>query len=158
VIYRGDKEPSGHHDVEQVEHRNPFRLSARMPRNSNKPWIPEDDKRLLELKAAGKSNGAIGVTLARSTGSIIGRLSVLNTRTARLKRALRRMINALLKGGAPFGCRYRGLSDGKKTRSYSDGDAADSQPERGCNAHGAGTVGAEQSGRKVDTTDYAMPS
>jgi hypothetical protein len=87
LIYSGDKEPSGHHDVEQVEHRNPFRLSARMPRNSNKPWIPEDDKRLLELKAAGKSNGAIGVTLARSTGSIIGRLSVLNTRTARLKRA-----------------------------------------------------------------------
>ena len=38
----------------------PFGLSARMPKNSNKPRIPEDDKRLLELKAAGKSNGAIG--------------------------------------------------------------------------------------------------
>ena len=59
-----------------------------MPKNSNKPWTPEDDRRLLELKAAGKSHGAIGVALGRSTGSIIGRLSVLNTRTARLKRAV----------------------------------------------------------------------
>ena len=65
----------------------PFGLSARMPKNSNKPWIPEDDKRLLELKAAGKSRGAIAVALARSTGSIIGRFGVLNTKTARLKRA-----------------------------------------------------------------------
>jgi len=58
-----------------------------MPKNSNKPWTPDNDRRLLELKAAGKSHGAIGAALARSTGSIIGRLSILNTRTARLKRA-----------------------------------------------------------------------
>jgi hypothetical protein len=58
-----------------------------MPKNSNKKWTLEEDGRLLELKAAGKSHGLIGVALGRSTGSIIGRLSVLNTRIARLKRA-----------------------------------------------------------------------
>jgi hypothetical protein len=58
-----------------------------MPKNSNKPWIPEHDRRLLELKAAGKSHGAMGVALGRSTGSIMARLSILNTKTARLKRA-----------------------------------------------------------------------
>jgi hypothetical protein len=58
-----------------------------MPKNSNKPWTADDDKRLLELKAAGTSHGAIGVALGRSTGSIMARLSILNTKTARLKRA-----------------------------------------------------------------------
>jgi hypothetical protein len=84
ALQKGTKEPSGHHDV---EYRNPYRLSAYMPRNNNKPWTPEDDKRLLELKVARRSNGAIGVALARSTGSIIGRLGVLNTTAARLKTA-----------------------------------------------------------------------
>ena len=65
----------------------PLDRQRAMPKNSNKPWTPEDNRRLLELEAAGKSHGAIGVALGRSTGSIIGRLSVLNTRTARLKRA-----------------------------------------------------------------------
>jgi hypothetical protein len=65
----------------------PLDRQRAMPKNSNKPWTPEDNRRLLELKAAGKSHGAIGVALGRSTGSIIGRLSVLNTRTARFKRA-----------------------------------------------------------------------
>src|ERR1700722_2569662 len=105
----------------------PFGLSARMPKNSNKPWIPEDDKRLLELKAAGKSNGAIGVTLARSTGSIIGRLSVLNTRTASLKRAATSNAQSKrpLKGANWFTGSGR-LNDVKKTRSDPDGDAGDS--------------------------------
>jgi hypothetical protein len=58
-----------------------------MPKNSKKKWTPQEDTRLLELKAAGKPHGVIGVELGRSTGSIIGRLSILNTRTARLKRA-----------------------------------------------------------------------
>jgi hypothetical protein len=38
----------------------------------------KEDEHLLELKAAGKSHGTIG-------GAIIGRLSILNTRTARSK-------------------------------------------------------------------------
>jgi hypothetical protein len=58
-----------------------------MPKNSNKKWTSEENGRLLELKAAGKPYGVIGVALGRSTGAIIGRLSFLNTRTARLKRA-----------------------------------------------------------------------
>jgi hypothetical protein len=58
-----------------------------MPKNSNKPWTADDDKQLLELKAAGTSHGAMGVALGRSTGSIMARLSVLNTKTARLKRS-----------------------------------------------------------------------
>jgi hypothetical protein len=64
-----------------------FDRQRAMPKNSNKSWTSDDGGRLLELKAAGKSHGAIGVALGRSTGSIIGRLSVLNRRTARLKRA-----------------------------------------------------------------------
>jgi hypothetical protein len=64
-----------------------FDRQRAVPKNSNKPWTPEDDRRLLEPKVAGKSHGAIGVALGRSTGSIIGRFSILNTRTARLKRA-----------------------------------------------------------------------
>jgi hypothetical protein len=57
-----------------------------MPKNSNKPWSHDEDEHLLKLKAAGKSHGRIGVALGRSTGAIIGRLSILNTRTARLVR------------------------------------------------------------------------
>jgi hypothetical protein len=55
-----------------------------VPKNSNKPWSREEDERLLELKAARKSNGAIGAALGWSTGAIIGRLGVL--KAARLKR------------------------------------------------------------------------
>jgi hypothetical protein len=57
-----------------------------MPKNSNKPWTSEDDSRLLELWAAGKPHVLIGPELGRTTGAIEGRLSILNTRTARLKR------------------------------------------------------------------------
>ena len=64
-----------------------FDRQRAMPKNRNKPWTPEDDRRLLELKVAGKSHGAIGVALGRSTGSIIGRFSILNTKAARLRRA-----------------------------------------------------------------------
>jgi hypothetical protein len=52
-----------------------------MPKNSNKPWTSDDDRRLLEAKAEGKSHGAIGVMLGRSTGSIVGRLGLLGTRS-----------------------------------------------------------------------------
>jgi hypothetical protein len=54
--------------------------------------------------------------------------------------------------------RSRGLNDGKKTRSYPNGDAAGSQPDRDSNAHGAGAVEAKQSGPTVDTPNYAKPS
>jgi hypothetical protein len=57
-----------------------------IPKNSNKPWTPGNDSRLLELWAAGKPHVLIGPALGRTTGAIEGRLSTLNTRTARLKR------------------------------------------------------------------------
>jgi DNA-binding NarL/FixJ family response regulator len=51
-----------------------------VPVNSNKRWTPEEDKRLLELQAAGKSNVSIAAALRRSIGSVLGRLSVLKVR------------------------------------------------------------------------------
>jgi hypothetical protein len=57
-----------------------------MPKNSNKKWTPEEDERLLELVATGKPHLMIGAALGRTAGAIVGRLSILNTRTARLKR------------------------------------------------------------------------
>jgi hypothetical protein len=60
-----------------------------MPKNSNRPWSHGEDEHLLELKAARKSYGAIGAALGRSAGAIIGRLSILNTKTARSKRERR---------------------------------------------------------------------
>jgi hypothetical protein len=60
------------------------------------------------------------------------------------------VIKAFLKWTS-FGYRSRGLSDGTKTRSYPNGDAANSQPDRGCNANGAGVVEAKQDGPMVNS-------
>ena len=65
--------------------RNPHRSSGAMPKNEK--WSAEDDRRLLELKAAGKADAVMGHALGRSTGSIAARLAKLHTRTARLERA-----------------------------------------------------------------------
>jgi DNA-binding NarL/FixJ family response regulator len=51
-----------------------------VPVNSNNKWTPEEDKRLLELQAAGKSNFSIAAELRRSVGAVLGHLSVLRTR------------------------------------------------------------------------------
>ena len=56
-----------------------------MPKNEK--WSAEDDRGLLELKAAGKADAVMGHALGRSTGSIAARLAKLHTRTARLERA-----------------------------------------------------------------------
>jgi hypothetical protein len=56
-----------------------------MPKNSNEPWKASDDELLLEPKADGRSDKAMAVALGRSTGSIAGRLSLLNTIASRLK-------------------------------------------------------------------------
>jgi hypothetical protein len=45
--------------------------------NSGKKWNPDDDKRLLELEAAGKSRIMIAAALRRSPGSIPSRLYIL---------------------------------------------------------------------------------
>jgi hypothetical protein len=54
-----------------------------MARNSNKEWTPEEEKRLLELDAAGKSRVMIAAALRRTPGSISGRLPLLRLRQAR---------------------------------------------------------------------------
>jgi hypothetical protein len=51
-----------------------------MPRNSNVKWTEEEDLRLLEMKAAGKSFFAMAAAFKRSAGSIRGRLYILKTR------------------------------------------------------------------------------
>jgi hypothetical protein len=72
-----------------AQDRGPHRSSGAMP--NNKKWAAEDDRRLLELKAAGKADAVIGHTMGRSTGSIAARLARLHTRTARLERLLNRL-------------------------------------------------------------------
>ena len=51
-----------------------------MPANSNNKWTPEEDKRLLELQAAGKSSFSIAAEFRRSVGAVHGRLSVLKAK------------------------------------------------------------------------------
>jgi hypothetical protein len=51
-----------------------------MASNSSKQWTPEEDKRLLELEAAGKSRVLIAAALRRTVKSIPSRLSLLKLR------------------------------------------------------------------------------
>jgi DNA-binding NarL/FixJ family response regulator len=54
-----------------------------MPRKSHSKWTPDDDGRLLELKAAGKSDRMIALALRRSEQSVSGRLYTLKVRLAK---------------------------------------------------------------------------
>jgi hypothetical protein len=56
-----------------------------MAKNSSKQWTVEDDKRLLELHAAGKRPIMIAAALRRSPASIPARLYVLKGRTMRVE-------------------------------------------------------------------------
>jgi|EndMetStandDraft_5_1072996.scaffolds.fasta_scaffold66427_1 hypothetical protein len=51
-----------------------------MARKSNTKWTEEDDRRLLELRAVGKSALSIGLALRRSASAIEGRLGVLKAK------------------------------------------------------------------------------
>jgi hypothetical protein len=51
-----------------------------MARNRNKPWSEEDDRRLLEMRAAGRSAISMGLVVRRSAGAVEGRLSTLRAR------------------------------------------------------------------------------
>jgi hypothetical protein len=44
---------------------------------SNRPWTPEDENRLLALRAAGRSGVSMAAALRRSVGSVEERLRVL---------------------------------------------------------------------------------
>ena len=51
-----------------------------MARRTNRPWTEEDDRRLIELKAAGRTAVSISAALKRSSGAVTARLSVLRVR------------------------------------------------------------------------------
>jgi hypothetical protein len=51
-----------------------------VPANSNNKWTKEEDKRLLELQAAGKSSFSMAAELRRSVGALRGRLAILLAR------------------------------------------------------------------------------
>ena len=51
-----------------------------VPANSNNKWTKEEDKRLLELQAAGKSSFSMAAELRRSVGALPGRLAILMAR------------------------------------------------------------------------------
>ena len=60
--------------------RKAFRFFYRrmqMPRNNSKIWTEEQDRRLLELRAAGRSSVSIGAALHRTAKAINGRLVLL---------------------------------------------------------------------------------
>ena len=48
--------------------------------NRNRPWTADDDQRLLDLRAAGRSFISIGLVLRRSAAAVEGRFSVLGKR------------------------------------------------------------------------------
>jgi hypothetical protein len=52
-----------------------------MAKNSNRQWTPEEDQRLLQLHAAGKSRISIAAALRRTPGSIPMRLYVVRRKT-----------------------------------------------------------------------------
>jgi hypothetical protein len=45
--------------------------------NLKRPWTADDDKRLIEFRASGRSNISIGVALRRSASAVKGRLATL---------------------------------------------------------------------------------
>jgi hypothetical protein len=53
-----------------------------MPLNRNRIWSAEEDRRLLEMQASGRSFMSIAATLKRSQAAVEGRLYVLQKRAA----------------------------------------------------------------------------
>jgi hypothetical protein len=56
------------------------RLGAMLP-NKKRPWTGEDDQKLLDLVAAGRSKFSITATMKRSTGAVLTRLLSIRLRT-----------------------------------------------------------------------------
>jgi hypothetical protein len=50
-----------------------------------KPWTAEEDRKLLELRAAGRSTISIAAALKRRAGAVISRLSILRQREKETK-------------------------------------------------------------------------
>ena len=45
---------------------------------AGRPWMPHDDKRLLELKKAGKAAAVIAKILNRTEAAVLSRIRTLN--------------------------------------------------------------------------------
>jgi hypothetical protein len=54
-----------------------------MGKNSNAKWTPEDDRKLLELKAVGKRAVVIAAALQRTEMSVVSRFGILKSRLAK---------------------------------------------------------------------------
>jgi hypothetical protein len=46
----------------------------------NRLWTPEDDRRLIEMRAAGRPTFSIAAALSRSASAVAARLSILRQR------------------------------------------------------------------------------
>jgi len=51
-----------------------------VPIQQNKPWTKEDDRRLLDMQAAGRSIPSLAAALKRSAGAVTGRIAALRSR------------------------------------------------------------------------------
>lgn len=51
-----------------------------MPKKQNAPWTEDDDLRLLEMRAAGRSIPSVAAALKRSARAVTGRIAVLRSR------------------------------------------------------------------------------
>jgi hypothetical protein len=58
-----------------------------MTANKNRPWTEEEERRLLALKAAGRSAVSISAALRRWAGAVEGRLSAIRARERMAKKA-----------------------------------------------------------------------
>jgi hypothetical protein len=54
-------------------------------KNFRRPWIPEEDKQLREMAAAGKSVTLISLRLKRTEMAVRGRMSILKISARRVK-------------------------------------------------------------------------
>jgi hypothetical protein len=101
----------------------PFRPSARMPKNSNKRWTNSEDQRLLELAAIGKPRVMIGAALKRSSQSVAARLVVLKTMAnSRLSSARRSPVSPSMDKAAPDQPAGPGLSSDRPPARLQSGD------------------------------------
>src|SRR4051812_3546877 len=51
-----------------------------VPARQNKPWTEEDDRRSMEMRAAGKSTFYMCAALKRSPGAVKARIAILRAR------------------------------------------------------------------------------
>ena len=58
-----------------------------MAKNSNKPWTPDEDERLMQMSLAGESMAAIALALKRTAVAVERRFYTVRNREDRAKKA-----------------------------------------------------------------------